>query len=287
MPIIETRSLTYIYSRGTPFEKKAIDRVSLSIEQGETIGIIGHTGSGKSTLIQHMNALLKPSEGRVLLRGEDIFASKASMREARRHVGLVFQYPEYQLFEETVYADIAFGPRNMKLSEAEVDERVREAAAFTGVTEDMFGKSPLELSGGRKRRVAIAGVLAMRPEILILDEPAAGLDPAGRRSIFANILAWKKASGATLLIVTHDMSAAASLCSRLIVMDDGHVAFDGSCPEVFSHAEQLRAMGLDLPASADMALRLRQRGVALPPDIYTPEALTSAILSLWGGDDKC
>lgn len=287
MPIIETQALSHIYSRGTPFEKKAVDRVSLSIEAGETVGIIGHTGSGKSTLIQHLNALLKPSEGRVLLRGEDIFASKTSMREVRRHVGLVFQYPEYQLFEETVYADIAFGPRNMKLSDTEIDERVREAASFTGVTEDMFSKSPLELSGGRKRRVAIAGVLAMRPEILILDEPAAGLDPAGRRHILGNILDWKKASGATLLIVTHDMSAAASLCSRLIVMDKGRIALDGNCSEVFSHAEQLRGMGLDLPASADMALRLRERGVALPPDIYTPEALTAAILSLWGGDGKC
>lgn len=287
MPIIETQALTHIYSRGTPFEKKAIDRVDLSIEAGETVGLIGHTGSGKSTLIQHLNALLKPSEGRVLLHGEDIFASKTAMREARRHVGLVFQYPEYQLFEESVYADIAFGPKNMKLPDAEIDERVREAARFTGVSEAMFSQSPLELSGGQKRRVAIAGVLAMRPELLILDEPAAGLDPAGRRTILQNLLDWKKASGATLLIVTHDMGAAASLCSRLIVMDGGRIAFDGGCAEVFSHAEQLRAMGLDLPASADMALRLRRRGLSLPDGIYTPEALTGAILALRGGAGSC
>lgn len=287
MPIIETRNLTHIYSRGTPFEKTAIRDVNISIEAGETVGLIGHTGSGKSTLIQHLNALLRPSAGQVLLNGGDIFASKSAMREARRHVGLVFQYPEYQLFEETVYADIAFGPKNMKLSAAEIDERVREAAHFTGVTDDMLTVSPLELSGGQKRRVAIAGVLAMRPELLILDEPAAGLDPEGRRSILQNLLDWKAASGATLLLVTHDMSAAAALCPRLIVMDGGHVALDGPCAEVFSHAEQLRAMGLDLPASADLALRLRKRGAKLPADLYTLDALTSAILALRGGDGAC
>ncbi len=287
MPILETKDLTHIYSQGTPFEKTAIDGVNISIESGETVGLIGHTGSGKSTLIQHLNALLKPSRGTVMLHGQDIFASKASMREARRHVGLVFQYPEYQLFEETVYADIAFGPKNMKLSEPEIDERVHEAAHFTGVTDDMLTASPLELSGGQKRRVAIAGVLAMRPELLILDEPAAGLDPEGRRSILQKLLDWKTASGATLLLVTHDMSAAAALCPRLIVMDGGRAAFDGPCDAVFSHADELRAMGLDLPASADLALRLRKRGLALPDNIYTLDALTDAILALRGGDGVC
>lgn len=287
MPILETQDLTHIYSQGTPFEKTAIDGVNISIESGETVGLIGHTGSGKSTLIQHLNALLKPSRGTVLLGGQDIFASKTAMREARRHVGLVFQYPEYQLFEETVYADIAFGPKNMKLTSAEIDDRVREAAHFTGVTDDMLTASPLELSGGQKRRVAIAGVLAMRPEVLILDEPAAGLDPEGRRSILQKLLDWKSARGATMILVTHDMSAAAVLCPRLIVMDGGHTAFDGPCAEVFAHAEALRSMGLDLPASADLALRLRQRGAKLPEGIYTLDALTNAILALRGGEGVC
>ena len=287
MPIIETRALTHIYSRGTPFENVAIDHIDLSIEAGETLGLIGHTGSGKSTLIQHLNALLKPSEGQVLLRGEDIFASKAAMRQARSRVGLVFQYPEYQLFEETVFADIAFGPKNMKLSAAEVEERVREAARFTGVDEALFSQSPLELSGGQKRRVAIAGVLAMRPEVLLLDEPSAGLDPAGRESIVQNILDWQKASGATLILVTHDMAAAARLCSRLIVLNKGRVAMDGRPDEVFARGEELRAMGLDLPPCADIALRLRARGIDIPAGIFTRDALTKAILALQGGAPAC
>ncbi len=287
MPFLEAKALTHVYSKGTPFEKVAIDHIDLAVERGETIGLIGHTGSGKSTLIQHFNALLKPSEGSVLLDGQDIFASKTAMRDARRRVGLVFQYPEHQLFEETVWADIAFGPKNQKLSGAELDARVREAAAFVGIGEELFGVSPLELSGGQKRRIALAGVLAMKPELLILDEPAAGLDPAGRESIFRNILDWKTATGATLILVTHDMSAAASLCSRLVVLSGGKLAFDGTPASVFSHADALRGMGLDLPASADIASRLRRLGVKLPPDIYTLDRLTEAILALRGGDAPC
>ncbi len=287
MPIIETKALTHTYSRGTPFENVAIDHIDIAIEAGETVGLIGHTGSGKSTLIQHLNALLKPSEGQVLVRGQNIFASKAAMKEARRQVGLVFQYPEYQLFEETVFADIAFGPKNLKLSDAEVEERVREAARFTGVGEELFAQSPLELSGGQKRRVAIAGVLAMRPEVLLMDEPSAGLDPAGRESILQNILNWKKATGATLILVTHDMAAAARLCSRLIVLNKGRVAMDGSPAEIFARAEELRQMGLDLPACADIAHRLRQKGLDIPAGIFTREALKQAILSLRGGDAAC
>ncbi len=287
MPIIETRGLTHHYSKGSPFENIAIDHIDLAIEAGETVGLIGHTGSGKSTLIQHLNALLKPTEGQVLLGGEDIFASKLSMKQARRRVGLVFQYPEYQLFEETVFADIAFGPKNLRLSESDIDERVREAAQFVGLSEDIFAQSPLELSGGQKRRVAIAGVLAMRPEILLLDEPAAGLDPAGRESILQNILAWKKATGATLLLVTHDMAAAAELCGRLVVLCRGRIALDGKPAEVFAHADELRAMGLDLPPCADIADRLRAQGLPIPAGLYTRAALKEAILALRGGEAPC
>ena len=287
MPIIETRALTHVYSRGTPFENVAIDHIDLTVEPGETLGLIGHTGSGKSTLIQHLNALLKPQEGQVLLHGQDIFASKASMREARRKVGLVFQYPEYQLFEETVFADIAFGPRNLKLSAEEVERRVREAAAFVGLPEEVLSQSPLELSGGQKRRTAIAGVLAMEPELLLLDEPSAGLDPAGRESILQNLMDWKTATGATVILVTHDMAAAAGLCSRLVVMNRGRVAMDGSPAEVFARAKELRDMGLDLPPCADIALRLREKGLPLPGGIFTRQQLKQALLALRGGESGC
>ena len=287
MPIIETRALTHIYSRGTPFENVAIDHIDFSLEAGETLGLIGHTGSGKSTLIQHLNALLKPSSGQVLLHGQDIFASRAAMKEARSRVGLVFQYPEHQLFEETVFADIAFGPKNQKLSPAEVEQRVRDAARFTGVDESLFGQSPLELSGGQKRRVAIAGVLAMQPEVLLLDEPAAGLDPAGRESILGNLFDWQRTTGAAVILVTHDMSTAAACCSRLVVLDRGRVAMDGSPDRVFARGDELRAMGLDLPFCADLALRLREKGLALPEGIHSRAALTKALLALRGGEAPC
>ena len=281
MSLIELRGLTHVYSRGTPFEKTAIDGLDLAIEAGQTVGLIGHTGSGKSTLISHLNALLKPSAGTVLLDGEDIYASKAAMRAARFRVGVVFQYPEYQLFEETVAADIAYGPKNLKLSQAEIDRRVREAAAFVGLKEDRFDRSPLELSGGQKRRVAIAGVLAMEPELLVLDEPTAGLDPAGREDLLEKLFAWKKASGGTILLVTHDMSIA-NRCDRLVVMEDGHIVLDGTPEAVFSQSEKLRASGLDLPAPAHIAGLLRNEGIAVPPSVYTVDQLSDAILALWG-----
>lgn len=287
MSLMEIRELTHIYSRGTPFENTAIDNLNLSLDAGQTIGLIGHTGSGKSTLIQHMNALLKPTSGTVILDGADIFASKAAIRDARFRVGLVFQYPEYQLFEETVRADIAFGPKNQKLPPEEIDRRVQEAAAFVGLSETLFDQSPLELSGGQKRRVAIAGVLAMEPEILILDEPSAGLDPMGRHDLFRNLRQWRQAKNATTLLVTHDMTTAAQ-CDRLIVMDHGRIFMTGTPGSVFSHAAELQALGLDLPGPASMALRLRAKGLSLPDTIYTTEQLRDALLALRGkGGASC
>ena len=287
MPIVEARELSHVYSKGTPFEKIAIDHVNLCIDDGECVGLIGHTGSGKSTLIQHFNALLKPTEGTVLLQGQDIFASKAAGRDSRKIVGLVFQYPEYQLFGETVYEDIAFGPRNQKLSEDTVDRRVRDASVFTGVEEDWFARSPLELSGGQKRRVAIAGVLAMEPRLLILDEPAAGLDPEGRESILRGLLDWKRSHDATLLLVTHDMSAAATFCDRLLVMTEGRLMADDTPAEIFAHSEKLRAAGLDLPPCASLADRLRENGLPLPNGLFTIDALTEALLALKKDGASC
>jgi energy-coupling factor transport system ATP-binding protein len=283
---MEIRALRHVYSAGTPFEKVAIDDLDLDIQSQQVMGLIGHTGSGKSTLIQHLNALLKPTSGTVLFQGQDIFATKQSMRDARFQVGLVFQYPEYQLFEETVYADIAFGPKNQKLSGDELDRRVRQAAAFVGLDESVFDHSPLELSGGQKRRVAIAGVLAMEPELLILDEPSAGLDPAGREELLTNLFQWRKARQATILLVTHDMSAAA-LCDQVVVMNQGRKVLQGTPAQVFAHAQQLQQMGLDLPESAHIALLLRQQGVNVPEGIYTTEQLKQAILALWKGGASC
>ncbi len=280
MSLMEIRDLRHVYSAGTPFEKVALDGLDLDIEQGQVMGLIGHTGSGKSTLIQHLNALLKPTGGTVLLDGEDIFSSKDAIRRTRFRVGLVFQYPEYQLFDETVFADISFGPKNQKLPADEIDRRVREAAAFVGLDPALFDASPLDLSGGQKRRAAIAGVLAMEPELLVLDEPGAGLDPAGREDLFAKLFAWRAARDATILLVTHDMDAAA-LCDSLAVMAEGRIVMRGTPQEVFSHAEELRALGLDLPESAHIALLLRRMGLPVPDGIYTLDALEDAILSLW------
>ena len=286
MSLMEIRELRHVYSEGTPFEKTAVDGLSLRIEENQITGLIGHTGSGKSTLIQHLNALLKPSGGTVLLHGEDIFASKENKRRARFRVGLVFQYPEYQLFDETVYADIAFGPKNQKLSEEEVDRRVRQAAAFVGLDESLFQLSPLDLSGGQKRRAAIAGVLAMEPELLILDEPGAGLDPAGRQELFAKLFSWQKAQKTAILLVTHDMDTAAQ-CDRLFVLEQGRIAMEGTPSEIFSRPEELRRLGLDLPESAQIALLLRNAGFPIPP-VYTLDDLQSAVLALWEkGGARC
>ena len=285
--VIRTEHLTHVYSRGTPFEKIAISDVNVEIHAGELVAVIGHTGSGKSTFMQHLNGLLRPSSGAVYVDGEDIFANREATRDVRFKVGLVFQYPEYQLFEETVYKDISFGPRNMKLGEGEIDERVREAARLTGVGEELFERSPLELSGGQKRRVAIAGVMAMRPRVLILDEPMAGLDPAGCAGIMQNITDYRRETGSTVLLVTHDMDDAAKIAGRLIVFHEGAVAMDGTPDEVFSRQRELVEMGLDVPQSAAIADALRARGVKLPKSIYTLDSLREAVLGLAEGVLQC
>ena len=259
MPVIRTEGLSHVYSKGTPFETLAIDNINIDIEAGEFIGIIGHTGSGKSTFIQHLNGLLPPSKGKIIVDGVDIASSKTATRDVRFKVGLVFQYPEYQLFEETVYKDIAFGPKNMGLSSEEIDKRVRAAAGFVGVSEELFELSPLELSGGQKRRVAIAGVIAMEPKVLILDEPTAGLDPAGRESILGNIGYYQRTTGATVLLISHSMDDVARIASRLVVFNEGRIAMDGTPAEVFERAEELTAMGLAVPKATETALALRRR----------------------------
>lgn len=288
MPV-EVRDLSHVYNEDSPFSAAALKGVSLTIADGEFLAVIGHTGSGKSTLIQHLNGLIRPTGGTVVVDGMDIADKGTNLREVRRRVGLVFQYPEYQLFEETVYRDIAFGPKNMKLSDAEVDERVREAARFVGISEDLFEKSPLELSGGQKRRIAIAGVIAMRPHVLILDEPMAGLDPGGCEGILRNITDYRRETGSTVLFVTHSMDDAARIADRLIVFHDGGIAMDGTPEEVFSHAQELTEMGLDVPQPAAIAAELRRRGAALPESIYTSEQLHAAVLA-WlrkGGSAGC
>ncbi len=280
MPTIKTQALTHVYSPGSPFESVALENVNIEIAQGEFVGLIGHTGSGKSTFVQHLNGLLLPTGGRVLLDGVDLNSSKKLRHEMRFKVGLVFQYPEYQLFEDTVYKDISFGPRNMKLSKSEIDERVREAAGFVGVPEAIFEKSPLELSGGQKRRVAIAGVIAMRPSVLVLDEPTAGLDPEGCESILKNISDYHKATGATIILVSHSMEDIARYAARLVVFVDGRTLMDGSPEEIFSQADKLRSIGLDVPVATEIATRLKQLGIDVPDCCYTVTQLKSAILSL-------
>ena len=280
--ILVVENLSRIYSAGTPFEKKAVDGVSLSVRRGEIAALIGHTGSGKSTLIQHFNGLLRPSEGRVLINGEDIFESKDTVRAARFAVGLVFQYPEYQLFEETVYKDIAFGPGNMGLDSAEIDRRVRESAQIAGIAEDVLEKSPFELSGGQKRRVALAGIFAMEPEVLVLDEPMAGLDPAGREDVFRFIKEYKERHGTTVIFVTHSMEDAARMAERLIVMRGGSVMLDGTPAEVFAHAEELIASGLDVPQVTRVFMRLRELGAPVDTAVYTVPQAAELLLRLKG-----
>ena len=281
-PILEVNDLTYIYSVGTPFEHKALDHISFSVEPGDFIGIIGHTGSGKSTLMQQLNGLLKPTSGQVLLDGADIWSDKKLTRQARFRVGLVFQYPEYQLFEETVYRDIAFGPKNMGLDEKEIDRRVREAAGFVGLTPEQLEVSPFDLSGGQKRRVAIAGVIAMEPEVLILDEPTAGLDPVGRAEILGNIEAYRKARNATIMMVSHSMEDVARLTDRLLVMNGSKLAMDGTPAEVFCHAEELVKMGLNIPQVTQVFLHLKEKGLDVA-NVYTIEQAVSEIKRLRGG----
>ena len=281
-PILQVQNLNYIYSAGTPFQHQALKDVSFSVERGEFIGIIGHTGSGKSTLMQQLNGLLKPTSGQVLLDGQDIWSDKKLTRQARFKVGLVFQYPEYQLFEETVYKDIAFGPKNMGLKPDEIDRRVREAAEFVGLTEKQLEVSPFDLSGGQKRRVAIAGVIAMEPEVLILDEPTAGLDPTGRAEILDNIDRYRKAKNATVMMVSHSMEEVARMTDRLLVMCDAHLAMDGTPAEVFTNAEALVEMGLNIPQVTQVFLHLRKMGVDIP-NVYTIDQAVAALKAVKGG----
>ncbi|MEE1037489.1 MAG: energy-coupling factor transporter ATPase [Oscillospiraceae bacterium] len=285
-PILEIKNLNYVYSIGTPFEHKALDNVSFSVNRGEFIGIIGHTGSGKSTLMQQLNGLLKPTSGSVLLDGKDIWSDKKLTRQARFRVGLVFQYPEYQLFEETVYKDIAFGPKNMGLKEEEIDRRVREAAGFVGMTEEQLQVSPFDLSGGQKRRVAIAGVIAMEPEVLILDEPTAGLDPVGRADILENIESYRKAKNATIMMVSHSMEDVARLTDRLLVMNGSKLAMDGTPAEVFTHAEELVEMGLNIPQVTQVFLGLKKLGLDVA-SVYTIDQAVAELKRIKGGRGVC
>lgn len=268
-PIIEVKDLTHVYSAGTPFEHVAVEQINLAFRPGELAGIIGHTGSGKSTLIQHLNGLLKPTGGEVRFKGEDIWKDKKFTHSIRGRVGLVFQYPEYQLFEETCWKDIAFGPKNQGVSGDELDARVRRAAGFVGISDELLEKSPFDLSGGQKRRVAIAGVIAMEPDVLILDEPTAGLDAAGRDAILDNIRAYQQAQNAAVIMVSHSMEEVAELCSRLIVMNKGRVAMDGTPAEVFTHVDELTEMGLSVPQVTSVFAQLRAMGLELPADVYT------------------
>ena len=281
--IIQTEKLSHIYSTGTPFEHAALVDVDFTAYRGEYLGIIGRTGSGKSTLIQHLNGLLKPTSGKVLFEGKDIWETKERTHQTRFQVGLVFQYPEYQLFEETVYKDIAFGPKNMKLDEGEVDRRVRAAAAFVGLSGEVLEKSPFELSGGQKRRVAIAGVIAMEPAVLILDEPTAGLDPAGAESILANIRDYHRAKNATILLVSHSMEEVARSVDRLVVVSKGRIPFSGAPREVFAHGDELEAMGLGVPQVTRVFHRLRAMGVDIDPSVYTIDQARAAVRDYLAG----
>ena len=283
MSKIKVENVSYLYSPGTPFEVRALDDVSIEIKEHTVTGIIGHTGSGKSTLVQMFNGLVKPMSGRILLDGEDIWAEPKKIGSVRYRVGLVMQYPEYQLFEDTVVEDIAFGPKNMGLDKDEIDKRVREAAELVGLDGELLSKSPFALSGGQKRRAAIAGVMAMRPEVLVLDEPAAGLDPAGRNSIFDGIKRYAEATGAAVIIVSHSMDDMAKYCEELVVLSKSKVAMSGNRKEVFSRCDELESIGLGVPQITRLVMLLRDRGVEISPDIYTVDEAERALTELFGG----
>ena len=286
--MIETKELTYTYPAPEgETNPPALRGVSVTIEKGSFTVVLGHTGSGKSTLIQHLNGLLQPTSGRILLEGKDIWAEPKKIRDVRFKVGLVFQYPEYQLFEETVYKDIAFGPKNMGLDSGEIDRRVRDAAAFVGLDAELLDKSPFELSGGQKRRVAIAGVIAMEPKVLVLDEPTAGLDPQGRDAILAQIQAYHRAKGAAVVLVSHSMEEIARNVERIAVLSDGRVLMQGTPEQVFARAHELEQVGLDVPQVTKVAAALRARGLDIDPAVYTVEALEQRLLALRGGAGAC
>ena len=282
-PIIRVENLTHTYGENTPFCRSAVKNVNMEILEGEFLGIIGHTGSGKSTLIQHLNGLLRPTSGRIYLGDRDIWADPKKIRDVRFRVGLVFQYPEYQLFDEPVYKDLAFGPKNMGLDGKEIDRRVRSALAFAGLGEDLLEKSPFDLSGGQKRRVAIAGVIAMEPEVLILDEPSAGLDPAGRRSMLENIRAYHQQKGTTVVMVSHSMDEVAENVERIVVLADAGVVMSGTPHAVFSRAQELLDVGLNVPQVTQVAMALQRQGVAVDPAVYTVSALRAQLAALKGG----
>ena len=284
---IEVKNLNYVYNEGFPGETLALDNVNFRLEDGEIVGIIGHTGSGKSTLLQQLNGLLKPKSGTIVVGDTVITDSSTSMLDVRKRIGLVFQYPEYQLFEETVYKDIAFGPGNMGLDKEEIDRRVRESARMVGLAEELLEKSPFDLSGGQKRRVAIAGVMAMEPRVLILDEPTAGLDPRGRDEILAQIRAYHETKRATVILVSHSMEEIARNVGRIVVMRDAHVYMDGTPRQVFARAEELEQAGLDVPQVTKIAMALRRRGMDIDPAVYTIEELEQALLDRRGGGKKC
>ena len=283
MPILEIKNLTHTYGIGTPFQRSAVEDVSFSIEEGEFLGVIGHTGSGKSTLIQHLNGLLRPTSGQILLEGKDIWAEPKKIRAVRFQVGLVFQYPEYQLFEETVYKDIAYGPSNQGKTGDALNRSVREAARLVGVRDDQLEKSPFELSGGTKRRVALAGVLAMEPKVLVLDEPTAGLDPAGRENLMANIREYHRLKGATIVLVSHSMDEIARNADRILVMKSARILMSGTPSEVFARGEELLSAGLDVPQVTRIAMALREKGVPVDPAVYTAEELEAQLQALRGG----
>ncbi len=284
--ILKIENVSFVYGKGTPFEKVALDNVSVSFKKGRITGLIGHTGSGKSTLVNLLNGLYKPEEGSVYLDGEDIWEKPKEIAKIRYRVGLVMQYPEYQLFDETVRADIGFAPRNLGLSPKEVEERVIEAARFAGVSHDLLDKSPFELSGGQKRRVAIAGIIAMRPDVLVLDEPAAGLDPRGRREILGGLREYVNTLGTSVILVSHSMEDMAHYCDDVVVMNNAKVYKTGTVEEIFSEAESLTAVGLDVPVVSRVAIALKNRGINLEGTLYTTEGLRDAILSYLKGGKK-
>ncbi len=283
MSHLKTENLTFTYGEGTPFKITALDNVNIDLEKGEFVAIIGHTGSGKSTLVQHLNGLLKPTNGKIFLDGKNIHDSKVALYDARFRVGLCFQYPEYQLFEETVYKDIAFGPTNMGLSKTEIDERVRNAAKYVGIPDEMLIKSPFDLSGGEKRRVAIAGVISMEPEILILDEPTSGLDPMGREQILSLIKNYREQTGKTVIIVSHSMDDVARYATKVIVMNSSRVEMTGTVDEVFEKSSRLREIGLSVPQVTEIFIKLREKGYNVSEKIYTVEQGYAELKRLFEG----
>ena len=286
LAILKTENLNFVYSENTPFEMAALKNVNIEIDKGDFVGVIGHTGSGKSTLGQHFNGLIKPTSGKIYFNGEDIWSNESKIGDLRFKVGLVFQYPEYQLFDTTVASDIAFGPRNMGLSDAEIKQRVEMAAHYVGLTNETLEKSPFDLSGGQKRRAALAGVLAMKPEVLILDEPTAGLDPVGRDTILERISEFRKDSNTTILLVSHSMEDVAKVANKVLVMNNGEAVMYDTVEKVYSHGEELHEMGLNIPHITKVVMALRKKGIDVPKSIYTVDAAYEAILELFKKEGK-